>query len=418
MNQTGHPLADAGRAIAAVMQNKRSLEETHTGELNASLSFLVANVDPNKKSPGSINKLKILPAYWQNNPLMGLNLGRLNEYQKKLNSLLGSDTLTRPGHCQICGIQGIFSDANRSWLPLAAGADADPCSLPNLRGKFLCADCFRAIVLLPLGCRFSKAGPYFFHLADPELQVEAMEEGVNSIQDALLQKKKDSASLKENTRLSGRLELLEIVSGSRLWDYSRGGRLSRRAGYGATIISFSNSGTSAAWNQLHLPAQALDFFASLTESGLRKVFLEWAEKSANSPYESLCDDVESRRSIAPMLASIVKHRKVNEGSLTTEEKQVLRIYEDEALGKKERFEALERVAHRINDMEERYRDSFVKQLANLRSKTEFLRLLTKFAQSEKTDLRLTVEEYRILHEATASEAINLLYLLCVAEDAR
>lgn len=118
-----------------------------------------------------------------------------------------------------------------------------------------------------------------------------------------------------------------------------------------------------------------------------------------------------------MLAALVK-RRTDKQQLTTEEKQVLKIYEDEALGKSERFETLERIARRVNGMEERYRNSFVKQLANTRDKRRFLELLTKFAQSEKTDLRLTTDELRVLNEAPASEAINLLYLLCVAEDAR
>lgn len=417
MNQTGQPLADAGRAIAAVLAKKSSIEEANTLELNYALSFLVENTDPDKKSPGAVNKLKILPAFWQNNPLMGLNLGQLDAYQTKLKSLLKSEVPTKGGNCQICGAKGIFSDANRSWMPLAAGADGDPCSLPNLRGKFLCADCFRSVVLLPLGCRFSKAGPYFFHLSDPKLQVEAMKIGVESVRNAILTKQSGNAALKENTRLSGRLELLEIVSGSFLWDSASGGVLSKRAAGGVTIISFSNSGTSAAWNQLHLPAQALDFFARLTQDKLRSVFLGWAEKSRDIFYDALCDDIESRRSLAPILSALVKRRKDTEKFLRKEEKQVLKIYEDEALSKGERFDTLERIAARVNAMDERYRESFVKQLANMRDKKRFLELLTKFAQSEKTDLRLTTEELRVLNDAPPSEAINLLYLLCVAQDA-
>lgn len=423
MKQTGQPLVDAGRAIAAVLASITSIEDVGTVELSRALDFLATNINPDKRDLGPINKLKILPAYWQNNPLMGLNMGKPSEdfpnlrlYEAKLRSLVSSP-LTKPGYCQICGTQGVFSDANRSWMPLAAGADGDPCSLPSLRGKFLCAECFRCIVLLPLGCRFSKAGPYLFHLTDAELQVEAMQESVKSIETALLQKTSGSAGLKESTRLSGRLELLEIVSGSRLWDHARGGKLSHKAKDGATIISFSNSGTSAAWNQLHLPAQALDFFAGLTEQNLRPIFLGWAEKSRDLFYDALCDDIENRRSIAPILAALVKRRKDTELRLSKEEKQVLKIYEDEALGKGERFETLERIAGRVNSMEERYRDSFVKQLANTRDKRRFLELLTKFAQSEKTNLRLVADELRVLNDAPASEAINLLYLLCVAEDA-
>ena len=411
MNQTGQPLVDAGRAIAAILSHKQSVEQANTNELNHALGLLINNINPDKKNLGPLNRLSILAAFWMNNPLMGKNMEALPIYLAHVKSLLQVNAPTCAGVCQICGSNGIFSDAGRSWMPLAAGANSDPCSLPNLRGKFLCADCFRSVLLLPLGCRFSKAGPYLFHLTDPELQVEAMKVGVGSIQAALLQRKTGNIDLKESTRLSGRLELLEIISGSRLWDSARNGTLSRRSNNGATIISFSNSGTSVAWNQLHLPAQALDFFAGIAEANLRPIFLNWAEKSKDRYYDALCDDLESRRSLAPILAAVVKSRRDKEQQLTTEEKKVLRIYEDEALGKGERFETLERIAKRVNDMEERYRESFRKQLANTRDKRRFLELLTKFAQSEKTNLRLTTDELRILHDAPASEAINLLYLL-------
>ena len=419
MNQTGQPLADAGRAIAAVLAKQPSIEDANRPELIAALEFLVSNTNPNKRAPGPINKLKILPAFWQNNPLMGLNMGQLNQYETKLKSLLNSDVPTKSGNCQICGEQGVFSDVNRSWMPLAAGAEGDPCSLPGLRGKFLCADCFRSVVLLPLGCRFSKSGPYLFHLSDPELQVEAMEDGVKSIQSALLSKQSGSAALKEQTRLSGRLELLEIVSGSRLWDATRGGKLSKRANNGATIISFSNSGTSAAWNQLHLPAQALDFFAALAENNLTAIFLGWAEKSRDLFYDALCDDIENRRSIAPLLSALVKRRKEGEQFLNPKEKQVLKIYEQEALNKGERFDTLKCIADRINNMEPRYRDSFVKQLSNTRSRDKFFALLRSFAKDERTkeEMRFTTEEYRVLDASFTFEIISLLYLLCVAQDA-
>lgn len=432
MNQTGQPIADAGRAIAAVLAHKTSIEEANTPELNGALQFLLTNINPDKRNRGPLNRLDILAAFWTNNPLMGKNPTVLPVYRSFIESLLKPDTTIRAGNCQICGARGVFADSGRTWMPLAGSVTKDPCSLPSLRGKFLCADCFRCVVLLPLGCRFSKVGPYFFHLTDPELQVEAMKEGVESIQTALLQKRTGNAELKEDTKLSGRLELLEIMAGSRLWDSSRGGKLSRRAGNGATIISFSNYGTKVAWNQLHLPAQALDFFAALTEANRMNTFLNWAaacdpakvsvkgkkEKVSNDIFQRLCDDIEERRSLAFVVARIVKRRKDEEQKLTKEEKQVLKIYEDEALGKGERFETLERIARRVNGMEERYRDSFVKQLANTRDKKRFLELLTKFAQSEKTNLRLVTEELRALNEAPASEAINLLYLLCVAEDAQ
>jgi hypothetical protein len=260
-----------------------------------------------------------------------------------------------------------------------------------------------------------KAGPFLFHLSDPQLQVEAMQDGVHSVQTALLMKHSGNAALKENTQLSGRLELLEIVAGSRLWDQNRGGKLSKRAVNGATIISFSNSGTSATWYQLHLPAQTLDFFAAIQEHGLKSVFLQLVKKSGDLSIDSLCDSVESRKSLAPIWATVVKTRK-KDILFTINEKQVLKIYEYEALNKGERFDTIEQIAERIKNMEPRYSESFVKQLANIRDKKRFFELLTKFAQSEKTSLRLTKNELRVLSDAPAFEAINLLYLLCIAQD--
>lgn len=416
IQQTGQPLVDAGKAIAASLNGVQSLAQVQPETMRRAVEELARNVDPDKANLGALNRLSVLAAFWQNNPLMGKNMGQLPQYRGKLEALTREEVPARSGNCQICGERGVFSDANRSWFPLAAGADGDPCSLPNLRGKYLCADCFRAVLLLPMGCRFCKAGPYLFHIADPDLQVEAIRDGVDAIRTARLARASGNASIRTETRLSGRLELLEIISGSGLWDrnQSEDGKLSHRASQGATIISFSNSGTSAAWNQLHLPAQALDFFAALTESQRKGVFLQWAEKSKLEFYEAICDDIESRRSLGPLLGALVRARR--EPKLLREEADVLRIYEDVALGKAERFDTLERIAGRVNAMEVRYRNSFVKQLANTRTKEKFLQLLTQFAQSEKTDLRLSAAELRVLHDAPASEAINLLYLLCVAED--
>jgi hypothetical protein len=159
---TGHPLIDAGRAIAAVLNKCNSLEETNTAHLVSALEKLTADINPKKKELGPINKLGILPAFWQNNPLMGLNMSQLSQYNSKLKLLSNVDIKSRQGYCQVCASKGIFSDANRSWMPLAAGAEGDPCSLPGLRGKLLCADCFRSVVLLPLGCRFVKPVHFYF----------------------------------------------------------------------------------------------------------------------------------------------------------------------------------------------------------------------------------------------------------------
>ena len=222
--------------------------------------------------------------------------------------------------------------------------------------------------------------------------------------------------------MSGRLELLEIAARSRLWGTEKQGKLSRKSANGATVFSFSNSGTGAAYSELKLPAQALDFFGEImrAEGGLTSLFIGWAEGWAkyvkdtkSGTYDRICDDVEARSSLAPVLGAMVRARKTP--TITKEEKQLLKIYEDVALERAKRFDALERIAERINDLEPRYRDSLVKQLAGIRTKERLLDLLREFAHSEKTSLRLTKDELRILQESPAGEAINLLYLLCVAE---
>lgn len=431
MNQTGQPLADAGRGIAAVLAKKTSIEDANTPELNSALEFLVSNLEPAGKRSGAINNLLILAKFWQNNAFVQTNVGSITPFKKKLNDLLQETLPTRKGNCQICGTSGVFSEIDRTWMPLSGGTKGDPCSFPSLQGKFICADCFRCIVLLPLGCRFCKAGPYFFHLCDPDLQVEAMKHGAKTIENAVLQKRSGNESFKDKTSLSGRLELLELVAGSLLWDPNQNGILSRRPNDGATIISFSNEGTGAKWNQLHLPAQALDFFADLAEAEVTQTFLDWAkmcapkeiekkgtkQKVPNDIFQMLCDDVEERRSIAFLVSRIVQRRAKSQ--LNVKEKQVLEIYEKTAINKGERFDAVERISHRVNRMEEQHRNSFLKQLSNLRDKDGLLELLVKYAKSDKTkdEMRLTPDDYRIIHNSSPTEFACLLYLLCVAEDA-
>jgi hypothetical protein len=406
-------LVDAGMTVATRHVGKKSLHELTEDDLCSAVSFLASQINPIKSDLGALNKLSVLSAYWQNNPLMGKNMGKLGEYSSVLQSLSTKNVVSRPGNCQVCGNASVVADANRSWFPLAGSAESDPCSLPNLAGKYICANCFRAVVLLPLGCKFCKGGPYIFHLDDPWLQVDAGKEGFEAVRSQILARGVGNAALKATARLSGRLELLEIVSGSRL-DHSQSGVLSKRASHGATIISFSNSGTSASWNQLRLPAQALDFFAALTESQRKDIFLSWAEKSSKTLFDELCNDIEERRSIGPLVAGLLKGRKEEDRKLEQGEKQVLQIYETVALGKGDRFDMLTRIAARINDMESTYRNSFVKQLGNIRSKDSLLQLLRKFAQSEKSELRLTTSELRIIEMSPANEIISLLYLLCVA----
>lgn len=432
---------DVGLAIATLYCKKKSITDLTEADLRTSVQFLNDQIDPTKSSLGSLNNLKVLSSYWQNNPLVaGQNKGADGQniplYRQVLEDAAKEDKGTRKGCCQICGRDKIFKDVNRSWLPLGASSDGDPCSLPNLSGKFICVICFSAIVLLPLGCKFVGANPYLYHLADPEVLCAATKVGFDAVQSQLAAKTSGNEALKaKDIKLSGRVALLEIVSGSSLWDKNQGGVLTERLPTGATIIAFSNSGTSATWYQLHLPAQALDFFAELDSAqqvsagSLRTAFLKWGElgkqaeytdiktkeKRKNSYFDLLCDDIEQRRSLGFLVRAIVRSRPPTEQVLKKEERQVLEIYERFALSKQERFEMLGRIAERINEMDQRYSDSFVKQLANIRSKDALLKILTKYAHSEKTQLHISRDELRMLDSENAGEVISLLYLLCKAE---
>ena len=431
MNQTGQPLADAGRAIAAVLAKKTSIEDANTPELIAALKFLDSNIDGAKRPPKAVNKLLILAKFWQNNAFVQTNVGADAPFKKKIADLLQPVTPTKYGYCQICGKHDVFSKIDRTWMPLAGGVKGDPCSFPSLGGKLVCADCFRSLVILPLGCGFCKAGPYLFHVSDPELQVEAMARNVNKIKQAIANKERGNNAFKAETILSGRLELLEIVAGDLLWDHTQTGILTRRPEDGTTIISFSNEGTGAKWNQLHLPAQALEFLADIAEAGVTEVFIGWAkmcapekvsksglkEKVPNEIFQRICDDVEQRRSLAFLVSRIVRGR--TKPVLTIKEKQVIEIYEKTAINKGERFDAMERISQRVKSMEDQHRASFIKQLSNLRDRDELLELLRKYAKSEKTKdaMRLMPDDYRIIYNSPPTELACLLYLLCVAEEA-
>jgi len=441
MKLTGHPLVDAGLAIATLYSKKSSIAELDEADLRQAVKYLNDQIDPKKLEIGPLNRLKVLSAYWQNNPLAGHNMGTAGQniplYRSVLEDAAQEVTKSRAGSCQICGRDTVFKDANRSWFPLGASSDGDPCSLPNLSGKFICVCCFSAIVLLPLGCKFVGNNPYLFHLADPVVLCEATKAGFEAIKSQLAAKASGNEALRvKDVKLSGRLALLEIISSSYLWDVSQGGLLVKRLPTGATSIAFSNSGTSATWYQLHLPAQALDFFAEIdsaeqaSKGFLRATFLKWAtacerteytdaktkEKRTNPYFDLLCEDIEQRRSLAFLVRTIVRNRALTQQVLKKGERQVLEIYERSALNKRERFEMLGRIADRINGMEERYRNSFIKRLANIRSKETLLKMLTEYAHSEKTGMRVSREELRMLDAESAGEVISLLYLLCVAEN--
>jgi hypothetical protein len=352
---------------------------------------------------------------------MGKNVDRLGEnlarYRQVLESLTHDDPPKSRGHCQICGAPSVFMRANRSWFPLAGSADSDPCTLPGLAGKTVCADCFRAVVLLPLSCLLCKGGAYLYHVSDPQLQVEASRETFRRINALLLVAREGgvgatNASLRAETTLSGRLELLEIVSGSTLWDHTNPEGLSSIPRDGATVLSFRN-GDPPSTSQLHLPAQALEFLDALIRSGQVGTFLRWARDSKSLFFDGICDEVESRRSLAPTLRELVRKRSQKPQRLTKEELEVLQIYEDIALRRKERFDALERIARAVNELKPINRDSFVKQIAGMRSKERFCQLLTELKRRD--DLAISRADLRTIFESFETESISLLYLICTAD---
>lgn len=419
MNLTGNPFVDVGLGVAACAAGRRSVEELTSDDLSRVVGSLHAHIE-------KLQKFKILAPFWVNNPFMGKNLGQKPKFEEFLHGLKSGSLPIRTGHCQVCGRPRVINtaatgcQADRCWFPLAGSGDSDPCTLPGLRGKAICADCLSAAVALPIGCRACRDGPYFIHVAEPDLQVEAVSEGVRTLAAALLANAGDA--IRHGTDLRGRVGLLDIISGSVLWDQAQPEHMTRIPRGGATAISFSNRGEGPCFNELHLPAQALEFFAAITEAGVRRVFRDWAleaqdftKKTKRKYYlDELCGDVEERRSLAPLLVSFVRARK--DGLLRQGERKVLEIYEDVALRRKERFDTLQRIAERVRQMPGRYTDSFIKQLGNLGSKGTLLELLKEFCRRESTGLKITSNELRVINDGPVSEVVNLLYLLCIAEE--
>jgi hypothetical protein len=420
VNLTGNPFVDVGFGIAAYMAGKPSIEELSSNDLHCAVSVLHSNIE-------KLRNFKVLASFWVNNPFMGKNLGQKPKFERFLCELQAGRLPTKTGYCQICGQSPVINtaatgcQADRCWFPLAGSGDSDPCTLSGLRAKVICADCLSAVVILPVGCRSCMDGPYFVHLTEPDLQVQAVSEGVAKLKAALSSNAGDA--LRHGTNLRGRVALLEILSGSLLWDHSQHGYLTRIPQSGATIISFNNSGTGGAcFHELHLPAQALEFFAAVAEAGVRNVFLEWAMEAQEfawkmkqrSYLDELCEDVERRRSLGPLLVALVRGRKSDR--LRKEERKVLEIYEDVALRKKERFDMLQRLAEKVRQMPGRYSESFIKQLGNLGSKGTFLDLLKDFCKRESTGLTISASELRVIADGPINEIASLLYLLCVAEE--
>ena len=419
---TGNPFVDAGLGIAASRAGRRSVEELSSDDLQHSVQNLHTNIQ-------KLKNLKILASFWVNNPFMGKNLDQKPKFESFLQDLETGRLPTQAGHCQVCGRTPVINSAatgcqaDRCWFPLAGSGDSDPCTLPGLRGKAVCADCLSAVVVLPLGCRSCPDGPYFIHVNEPDLQAQAVSEGIAALGVAI--SANSGTGITHGTTLRGRVALLDIVSGNVLWDHSQPGQMTRIPRNGAAIVSFSNRGNGACFYELHIPAQALKFFGALIEAGVREVFLGWVREIQRRfrnktesvfYFDQLCDCVEERRSLAPLLLALVKGPTDRQRQLKSEERKVLQIYEDIALQKKERFDALQRIANKVRQMPARYADSFVKQLGNLGSKRTLLELIKEFCKRESAGLKITPSELRVIDNGPANEVASLLYLLCKTEE--
>jgi hypothetical protein len=264
LNLTGNPFVDAGFGIAASKAGRQSVEELSSADLQQSVLNLHANIE-------TLKNLKILASFWVNNPFMGKNPGQRPKFERFLRGLETGRLPIQAGHCQVCGRPAVINSAaagcqvDRSWFPLAASGDSDPCTLPGLRGKAVCSDCLAAVVVLPLGCRACPDGPYFVHVNEPDLQAQAVLEGIAAMGAAI--SANAGVGITHGTDLRGRVALLDIASGSVLWDHSQPGHMARIPRSGAAMISFSNRGTGACFSELNLPAQALNFFGAIAEAG-------------------------------------------------------------------------------------------------------------------------------------------------------
>jgi hypothetical protein len=405
---TGNPFVDVGLATATCMAGKHTIRDLSQADLRRAVSHMLAEMD-------GLQRLKVLAQYWQNNPFMGKNSGQIEEYNRTLNDLALKNERLRHGYCQVCGATGVL-DINRCWMPLAGSVDSDPCTLPGLGTKQVCSNCFCAIVLLPRGCKLCKTGPFLYHATDEKFLVERVSESVNSISSAIVARASGSESIRViKSLLSNRLELLDIASRVPWGNPTAGGSATIPAD-GTTLLSFTNSGTNPRVYWIHLPAQVLEFFQAILEAGVQPVFIKFARNSSDSKYgfhDQLCDDVESRRSFAPILAAIVQSRPIKKRKLVREERLMLQIYEEIAIQRQDRFEALERLADAINMMDEKKRDSFLRQLYNLKTKEGLLKLLVAF--HDKGGLLISRADLRIVDSAPWKEIVCLLYLLCVAD---
>jgi hypothetical protein len=418
---TGNPFVDAGLGIAASKAGRGSVEELTRDDLHRSVQHLHANIQ-------KLKNLKILVSFWVNNPFAGpLNAGQKPKFERFLHDMETGHLPGKAGYCQVCGRSPVINEAaagcqaDRCWFPLAGSGDSDPCTLPGLRGKAVCANCLSAVVVLPLGCGSCPDGPYFIHVTEPDLQVQAVSEGIAALGAAI--SSNAGAGIMHDTALRGRVALLDIVSRSILWDHSQPGHMNRIPRNGAAIISFSNRGNGACFNELHLPAQALEFFGVIVAAAVRDVFLGWVtevqrrfRKESALYFDQLCECIEERRSLAPFLLKLVKGPGNRQRQLRSEEHKVLQIYEDIALQKKERFDTLQRIANKVRQMPAGYADSFIKQLGNLGSKRTLLELLKEFCKKESTGLNITPSELRVIDNGPGNEVASLLYLLCKTEE--
>ena len=98
---TGQPFVDLGMAVAALHAKKGDVSDVTEADLRNAVNWMNAQINPIKSHLGSVNRLKILPAYWQNNPLAGHNMGvngqNVPVYRKVLEGLTAASPKTYSG---------------------------------------------------------------------------------------------------------------------------------------------------------------------------------------------------------------------------------------------------------------------------------------------------------------------------------
>src|SRR5437016_1020427 len=97
MNLRGNPFVDVGLAIAANINNQKSLLDVSAADISAAVRILHSRMDGLKSLKG------VLSAFWVNNPFMGKNPEQKDKFDRHLRDLGDQRLAVRSGHCQICG---------------------------------------------------------------------------------------------------------------------------------------------------------------------------------------------------------------------------------------------------------------------------------------------------------------------------